>query len=455
MPPFVHLDPHSLNQPVQSCLVETDREASFHTANTHAAGTFSVRQSGDGAGSIGDTRVMLELRLADADDLARICPEQWDALSDNALDPNPFYSRRYMAAGLATIDRDTRLRALTVHDADGRLVGFFPFRLARFPLRVAIGATNLYQMSGQPLIHRDRAADVIATWFDAMQSGRIPRRWRFPHVDLDSGFAELCGRHLELARFDLTPLTRYQRARLRRLSGGFEVHVKTVLSRSRAKDIQRTLRRLQEVGQVEFERATEPGHVRQRIEDFLDMEHSGWKGAAGTSFLSDPDHARFLREAVRANEAVTTDSLLLDGRPIAVSINLRAAGTMFTPKCAYDESYRRFSPGLILEYLVIEAFYDRDDAAEMDAATTASGHLTQGLWNHERAMGMVLVGPSDAQTRFVAEAYKAATHAKALAKAAGGDRLMTAFRRVKRLNPELWQRLTSFGQGATCLILYI
>ena len=154
-----------------------------------------VRQSGDSTGSIGETLGMLELKLADADDLARICPEQWDALSDSALDPNPFYSRRYMAAGLATIDRDTRLRALTVHSADGRLVGFFPFRLSRFPVPVAIGAANLYQMSGQPLIHRDHAAGVIATWFEAMQAGRFPRRWRCPHEDLGSGVAELCGRH--------------------------------------------------------------------------------------------------------------------------------------------------------------------------------------------------------------------------------------------------------------------
>jgi CelD/BcsL family acetyltransferase involved in cellulose biosynthesis len=206
---------------------------------------------------------------------------------------------------------------------------------------------------------------------------------------------------------------------------------------------------------VEFERAIEPGHVRQRIEDFLVMEHGGWKGAAGTSFLSDPEHARFIREAIRANDAVTTDSLLLDGQPIAVSINIEAAGTLFTPKCAYDESYRRFSPGLILEYLVIEAFYDRDDAAEMDAATTVSGHLVQGLWNDERAMGMMLVGPQDMRTKVAAQSYLAAVQARSLAKTVAGGRLVSMVRRLRRINPELWQRLTSFGQGATCLILYI
>jgi CelD/BcsL family acetyltransferase involved in cellulose biosynthesis len=398
---------------------------------------------------------MLELKLTDASELSRICPRQWDDLSENALDANPFYGRQYMSAGLATIDRDTRLRALIVHAADGRLVGFFPFRLTRFPVQVAIGATNMYQMSGHPLIHRDFAAEVIAAWFEAMQLGRIPRRWRFAHIDLDCGFARLCGQHLESAQFDLTPLMRYQRARLRRLSGGFEVHVKTVLSKSRAKDIQRTLRRLQELGQVEFERASEPGQVSQRLEDFLAIEHSGWKGAAGTSFLSHPDHARFLRDAMSANAAVTIDSLLLDGRPIAVSVNLQAAGTVFTPKCAYDEAYRRFSPGLILEYLVIEAFYEQDDELDMDSATTIDGHLVQGLWNDKRTMGMVLVGPSDLQTKVAAQSYVAVEQARTLAKAAGGDRLVTVMRRVRQLNPRLWERLTSFGQSATCLLLYI
>lgn len=418
-------------------------------------GTSCVQESRNASGSTRGPRAKLEVRLADLSDVSLLPAAQWDALSANALDPNPFYSRRYVAAGLATIDRDAPLRALTIYRADGTLVGLFPHQLARLPVETALGASNIYQMSGHPLIHRDHATEVVAAWFEAMRSGQVPRRWRFPHIDLESGFARRCRRQLAAARFEIRPLARYGRPRLRRLEGGFELHVDTVLSRRRARDIQRTLRRLREVGQVEFERARTPDLIRQRIEDFLVMEHAGWKGEAGTSFLSNPDHAAFLREALGGNECVSIDSLLLDGRPIAVSINLEAAGTLFTPKCAFDETYRRFSPGLVLEYLVIQAFYERSDAMSMDAATTASGHVVQGLWNEERTMATVLVGPDDAATKVAAQTYLAATQAKSMAKAVIGGQLVAAFRRMRRISPDIWRRLTSLGQSATCLLLYI
>lgn len=402
-----------------------------------------------------ETRHGLELRIAERHDLSRICPRQWDDLSTHALDANPFYSRHYVQAGLATIDRSTRLKALTVHDAGGRLVGFFPFRLSRFPMPVATGAVNVYQMSGLPLLHRDHAEGVVAAWFDAMQQGRVPRRWRFPHVDLDSGFARLCGERSRSAQFDLVPLSRYTRARLHRLDGGFEVHVQTVMSKNRQKGVQRALRRLRELGEVSFEHATEPGAVRRRLEDFLVIEHSGWKGELGTSLLSDPQHARFIREALAANEGASTDTLLLDGRPIAIGINVAAGGTLFTPKCAYDEAFRRFGPGVILEYLVIEAFYQRRDVVEMDAATTVDGHLVEGLWNGTRAMGDVLLGPAGAQTHAVAQVHSVGSQMRTLARALAGERLIAAMRRWRRINPELMRRLSSFGQSATCLLLYV
>ena len=60
---------------------------------------------------------------------------------------------------------------------------------------------------------------------------------------------------------------------------------------------------------------------------------------------------------------------------------MRARDTAFTPKCTYDEDYRRFSPGFLLEYFVIEAFYAGDGASEMDACTTSDGHVIAGFWN--------------------------------------------------------------------------
>ena len=102
--------------------------------------------------------------------------------------------------------------------------------------------------------------------------------------------------------------------------------------------------------------------------------------------------------------------------PIAVSINIDNGGTLFTPKCAYDETYRRHAPGLVLEYLVIKEFYDSGDHELMDASTTADGHVIAGLWTDTRPMGTLIVGPKGHGTRSIALAETAKSHARRYAK---------------------------------------
>lgn len=393
--------------------------------------------------------------VLDADDIERLDAAQWEDLSANALDANPFYARGYLLAGLATIDRDSGLKAVAIHTGE-RLIGLFPFQFRRLPFPTAVGAANMYQMSGQPLIHRDHAGVAVDAWLDAATKGAIPRRWSFPHLDLDSRFAHLCHNRRDGSAIEIMPMGTYSRAGLRRMPGGFAAHMANVVSRGRVRDIQRTLRRLGELGDVQFERATDTDLVAQRVDDFLAMEHAGWKGEEGTSFCSDPMHTQFARRAFGESGTTSVDSLLLDGRPIAISINAHAGGTIFTPKCAYDETYRRFSPGLALEYLVIEAFYASDDAFEMDAATTVDGHLMERLWNVEKSMGRALVGPSGWGTKLTADIYTTAASGRASAKAMlAQSAALPAARQMLRTIPAFLRALIPWGRGFSCLILYI
>jgi len=119
---------------------------------------------------------------------------------------------------------------------------------------------------------------------------------------------------------------------------------------------------------------------------------------------------------------VSIDALLLDERPIALSVNMQAREATFTPKGTYDEAYRRFSPGFVLEYLVIEAFYQDDGATEMDACTTSDGHVISGFWNGTKPIGTLIVGPDTWQTHLLARSAQA-THA-------ARERLKRALRRL-------------------------
>ena len=179
-----------------------------------------------------------------------------------------------------------------------------------------------------------------------------------------------------------------------------------MLPKRRLRDIERNIRRLRRLGALRFERTREPALVTQRLEQFLELENAGWKGEVGTALLAKREDAAFARSAFAPRAAglnlVSTDTSLLDEQPIAISLNLQARHTAFTVKTAYDEAYRRYSPGLVLEYFVIKAFYEDSAVRDMDAATTEEGHVVAGLWNACKVMGTVIVGPDDWRTQAMA-----------------------------------------------------
>ena len=363
----------------------------------------------------------LHVEGVDARGLARLDAAEWDELSAHALVENPFYSREIMLAALRTIDSNTPLEALIIRGQAGELLGLVPYRVRLLPLITADAACNLYQPSCTPLIRRDSAPEVIAAWLDAIQTRRdVPLLWHLRHMDLGS---ELVARLDEaLARRGLCRIVAnaYRRPRLTRLPGGVETHIESVLPKRRLKDIERNIRRLEALGDLSFERAREPALIAERLEQFLELENSGWKGATGTAFLANENDTAFARGAFaprkHGRNIVTIDSLLLDGRPIAVSLNLQVRDTIFTPKCAYDEEYRRYSPGLVLEYLVIKAFYEDGAAVEMDAATTCDGHVISGLWNGSKDMATLVLGPDDWRPRMTASFVEFAQASRELGK---------------------------------------
>lgn len=347
--------------------------------------------------------------LLDADGLRGLDAEAWDTLSARALVENPFYARQHVQAGLATIDKRARICALTIFDAAGTLLGLFPHSgrsRVPSPLPTAFGNINKYQSSGTPLVHRDHAEAVVGQWLDLVAAGRIRGLWAFPDLEMDSSLAELILDGVLARQMAVRQANAYGRAFLTRLPGGFEAHLETVLSKNRLKDVRRTMRRLQEVGTLALEHVTDRARLRRRLEDFLVLEHAGWKGEKGTSFLSRPADAEFARQAYVAPFAAI-DSLLLDGKPIAMKLSIGTGETAFTPKICYDESHKKLGPGMALEYLLIEAFYKDGQPHAVDAAATAEGHSALNFFNSQKQVATLVVGRSGWQVRLLAWLFEA------------------------------------------------
>lgn len=359
----------------------------------------------------GDQR--LTIQRLDAEGLRRLDRSNWDRLARSALVENPFYAAQQVLAAIDTIDSDLAPEAFAVKDGAGRLVGLFPFsrrNRSRYPLPTSFGSANDFQFSGTPLVDRDRAADVVALWLDDLKRGVGRRPWVFRHFPVTSPLGRLIAEGAAARGFEVRQVLPYKRAVLTRLDGGFEAHLSTVLSKNRLKDVRRTMRRLAELGPLVLEHAEAPEAVNARLEDFLTLEHSGWKREQGSSILSDPANAEFFRRAHRASDDnrgfVVIDSLLLDGRPIAMKLSIRQGQTAFTPKIAYDETYRKLGPGMALEYKLLEAFYASSEPAAIDAAATVDGHSALNFFNEQHDMAVLMLGASRWQVRLLALAYE-------------------------------------------------
>lgn len=379
----------------------------------------------------------LSRRLLDAEAIRALPAQDWDTLSRGTVTENPAYSRQYVLAGLETIDACANLRALAVSDDHERLVGFFPYRrriLPPFPWPVAMGAQNIYQFAGAPLASGTCADAVVGAWLDGLTAGAPSRYWALANIDLDSGFMQSVKAQMAARGLGLRVVTPYRRPTLTGKAGSSAAHSAQIIKKSRVKDIERNLRRLRETGAVDFERAGEPRQVKQRLEQFLALEQAGWKGQNGTALLSKDRDAAFARMAFGGQDggsvATVVDSLLLDGTPIAMSINMSNGATLFTLKCAYDENYRKFSPGLVLEYLVVEEFFTSGAFAEMDASTTMDGHIIQEFWDSDKPMASVIIGPDDIRLDLLARGWTALRDARqGMARLHPLKRLMQVFRK--------------------------
>lgn len=361
----------------------------------------------------------LSHQLLDAGAIKALPARDWDALSRETVTENPAYSRQYVLAGLETIDAGANVRAVAISDDNERLVGFFPFRrriLPPFPWPVAVGAQNIYQFAGVPLASDKCADSVIGAWLDRLAAGTPSRFWALSNIDLDSGFLRSVRAQMAARGLGLRVIAPYRRPSLTGKAGSSAAHSAQIIKKSRVKDIERNLRRLRGIGAVDFERAGEPEQVKRRIEQFLALEQSGWKGQNGTAFLSKDRHTTFARMAFGGrdgdNGPTVVDSLLLDDTPIAMSVNMSNGATLFTLKCAYDENYRKFSPGLVLEYLVVEEFFKSGAFAEMDASTTMDGHIIQEFWDSDKPMACVIIGPDDFRLDLLARGWTAVRDAR-------------------------------------------
>jgi CelD/BcsL family acetyltransferase involved in cellulose biosynthesis len=141
-------------------------------------------------------------------------------------------------------------------------------------------------------------------------------------------------------------------------------------SRSHRQRIAKALRRLAEVGQVNFKthNGCDPEEVEAHVRRGFEIEDRSWKGEAGGSVIRRGHLPFYLEQAKQLARwrQLELNFLELDRKPIAFLYSYKAKGVYQAFKIAFDPQYAEHSPGHILLYHTLESLYRDPECRAID-----------------------------------------------------------------------------------------
>ncbi|MCY6383664.1 GNAT family N-acetyltransferase [Hoeflea prorocentri] len=332
-----------------------------------------------------------------------------DFLTNRALEGNVFFSARFMAPAMPRLE-DKEIRLMIMRDEDerrSRLRFLMPFSIERPGF--AIGSpiirawANDFGPLGTPLLDQEGAAETLDNLLETLGSGKLdlPSVLIIPSARLDGPFVQLL-RAVAVSRgLPITETDPFERPMLKSTLDGTQ-YLKQSLSSKHLRERRRQLRLLGGHGEVTYDVARQPGDIRYRMEEFLALEASGWKGRRRTAMVVDRYRAAFAREAITdlaETDNVRIHTLNLNGEAIASMIVFIQSGTAYTWKTAYNETFSSLSPGQLLMDELTALHLEDPNITISDSCAVEDHPVMSRLWRERCRMGTLIVGLSQSSDR--------------------------------------------------------
>lgn len=371
------------------------------TAATASAILLRRERDADGIGQPGGvpTRVALTTSVTPLTAEAGMLAPAWDELAEAAGEPNVFAERWFVMAGIRHLSEPGAVRVIAVWEecAPRRLIALLPVHISgfygRLPLRHVTNWLHHHSFLGTPLI---RTGYERAGW-RAILGVLDDADWACGLLHLNGLSADdnihrgLIAAAAELGR-PCDTVHRIERAMLASDLSPEAYYEQTVRKKKR-KELKRLSARLEECGVVEMRRLAPEDDVGEWIAAFLALEASGWKGAAGSALGSTAHTRGFFRDAIAGAHGAGRLEIVrldLDGRPIAMLVNLLRPPGAFSFKIAFDEDYARYSPGVLLQLENLRILAN-PEIAWMDSCAVEHHPMINSLWAERRAIVRVSV----------------------------------------------------------------
>ena len=334
-----------------------------------------------------------------------------DFLSNRAIEQNVFFTGRFLAPAMPRLE-DRVIRLAVIRDQNeqrSRIRFLMPFSIEKPGF--SIGATiirawsNPFGPLGTPLLDAEDAAETISNLYEALAapSAGLPPVLVFPDIRLNGKFAQLARAVAIGENLPLTVTDTFSRPMLESLLDG-PTYLREAVSPQRLRELKRQWNNLAKQGSLAYNVARRPDEIRLRMEEFLVLEASGWKGRERSAMIMDRFRAAFAREAVNnlaEADSVRIHTLDLDGKAIATIVVLLMAGEAYAWKTAYDERYAKYSPGKLLVAELTEWHLDDANIIRSDSCAVPDHPVMSRLWQEREEMGTLVIGLAQNRDRDV------------------------------------------------------
>ena len=330
----------------------------------------------------------------------------WEVLAKNAVEPNVFYEPWMFLPAILNFDADKPLSCVFVYRRDPRpkqpplLCGFFPFEQRRTLKGLPIASLRLwdhpYLSLCTPLVHRDWTRETLHHLFDWVIGEARYGLVDLPQIHGEGPFHQALLDVMRERRMLSYVEESHTRALIRRGLDA-ESYGAAAMNHLSRKEWRRQRKRLAEQGTLETRILGPAADVDGWIEQFLELEASGWKGKQKTALaLSHADGAFFrsIAHNAYARGQLHMLGLFLDDMPIAMKCNFLAGDGGYTFKIAFDESYAKYSPGVQLELDNIADVHRRPNLQWLDSCSIPEHFMINRLWKEKRVIQRVLVATS-------------------------------------------------------------
>ncbi len=314
-----------------------------------------------------------------------------DELTNHAAEPNPFFEEWFLSASLASLP-DAKNTQLFAYIIGGELLGLIPVEqsLRYYGYPVPHYGTALHDNSfcGAPLIACGHEVDFWRTLFTAFDTRSGPALFlHLPLMPAGGPVAEALREALHEQGRSHAIVHSEERAMLdAELSP--EEYLNASMSAKKRKELRRQHKRLAEEGTLSVERLEGETNLALWTQEFLSIERAGWKGAEGSALASATETEQFFTKALAGAASagrLERVALRVDGRAVAMLANFLTPPGSYSFKTAFDERYKRYSPGLLLQLENLEVL--SSELIEWTDSCAAEGHsMIERLWREKRTL---------------------------------------------------------------------